>query len=119
MLLNPSLNSTPAPSTVSGTGRQARRCRHQRNSSKRPGPGCAGVEPHSSEIVVTQQPADTLEEHADLQGLLGHPDIVILADRDDTRLAQQDWPHARTRGIGEHQHRFVHIAAGERFYTGT
>ena len=63
--------------------------------------------------------ADGLEEQARSQGLLGHPDVVILAGRDYTRLAQQVWPHAHTplvgtRGIGEQQHRLARIAAGER-----
>ena len=61
--------------------------------------------------------ADHLEEQADEQGLLGHPNVVILAGRDYTRLAQQVWPHARTpltgtRGIGDQQHRLARIAAG-------
>lgn len=66
--------------------------------------------------------ADHLEDQADQQGLLGHPNVVILAGRDYTRLSQQVWPHARTplagtRGIGEQQHRLARIAAGERLDT--
>lgn len=61
--------------------------------------------------------AEQLEEQADHQGLLGHPDVVILAGRDYTRLALTVWPHAHTplagtRGIGEQQHRLARIAAG-------
>lgn len=62
--------------------------------------------------------AEQLEAQADQQGLLGHPDVVILAGRDYTGLAKQVWPHARTplartRGIGDQQHRLARIAAGE------
>lgn len=59
--------------------------------------------------------AEQLEAQADQQGLFGHPDVVILAGRNYTRLALQIWPHAQTplagtRGIGEQQHRLAHIA---------
>ncbi|MCZ4587682.1 hypothetical protein O4328_29010 [Rhodococcus opacus] len=59
---------------------------------------------------------DQLEAQANQQGLLGHPDVVILAGRDYTRLVHQIWPQARTplastRGIGEQQHRLARIAA--------
>lgn len=62
--------------------------------------------------------AEQLQEQADQQGLLNYPDVVILAGRDYTRLAQQVWPNARTplagtRSIGEQQHRLARIAAGE------
>ncbi len=62
--------------------------------------------------------ADHLEDQANQQGLLGRPNVVILAGRDYTRLALSIWPHARTplngtRGIGEQQHLLARIAAGE------
>jgi len=62
--------------------------------------------------------AEQLQEQAHQQGLLGHPDVVILTGRDYTRLAQQVWPHTRTPlagtpSIGEQQHRLARIAAGE------
>ena len=63
--------------------------------------------------------AARLGVQADRQGLRDHPDVVILAGRDYTRLAQQIWPHARTplagtRGIGEQQHRLARLVAGDR-----
>lgn len=62
--------------------------------------------------------ADFLIAQADTQGLLSHPDVVILGGRNYSRLAQFVWPDARTplagtRGIGEQQHRLARIAAGE------
>lgn len=58
---------------------------------------------------------DHLEAQADEQGLLGHPDVTVLAGRDYTRLVLATWPHARTplagaRGIGDHQHRLAQLA---------
>lgn len=62
--------------------------------------------------------ADCLIAQADTQGLLSHPDVVILGGRNYSRIAQFVWPDARTplagtRGIGEQQHRLARIAAGE------
>ncbi|WP_458682678.1 DUF6884 domain-containing protein [Prescottella equi] len=62
--------------------------------------------------------AEQLRAQADQQGILGFPDVVVLAGRDYTHLAQRVWPHASTplagtRGIGDQQHRLARIAAGE------
>ena len=65
---------------------------------------------------------DKLRAQADQQGILSHPDVVVLAGRDYTHLAQTVWPHAvaplaGSRGIGGQQHRLARIAAGESLDT--
>ncbi|MDH6284598.1 DUF6884 domain-containing protein [Prescottella agglutinans] len=61
---------------------------------------------------------DVLREQADQQGILERTDVVVLAGRDYTHLAQTVWPHAvaplaGTGGIGDQQHRLKRIADGE------
>lgn len=61
---------------------------------------------------------DELREQAGKQGLLGRPDVVVLAGRDYTRLVLEVFPHAvaplaGTGGIGDQRHRLARIAAGE------
>lgn len=60
--------------------------------------------------------AELLAAQAQDQGIVDHPDVIVLGGRDYTNLARQVWPSARTplagtRGIGEQQHRLARIAA--------
>ncbi|MFV9454746.1 DUF6884 domain-containing protein [Rhodococcus sp. NM-2] len=61
--------------------------------------------------------ADTVHAQAADRGLLGAPDVVVLAGRDYSRIVTAVWPHARTplagsRSMGEQLQRLAGIAAG-------
>ncbi|MGH3801505.1 MAG: DUF6884 domain-containing protein [Pseudonocardiaceae bacterium] len=60
---------------------------------------------------------DTVLAQAEDRGLLGAPDVVVLAGRDYTRIVTAVWPLARTplagsRSMGEQLQRLAAIAAG-------
>lgn len=57
----------------------------------------------------------SLYAQAGHQGLLGHPQVIVLAGRAYSQLAKSVWPDADTplagtRGIGDQQHRLAEIA---------
>jgi len=61
--------------------------------------------------------ADTVHAQAADRGLLGAPDVVVLAGRDYSRIVTAVWPHARTplagsRSMGEQLQRLAGIAGG-------